>query len=136
MSALSFRNSGVIFYGPHPCENCGQTICKAGDEFGGSSFTYPKGPIYPNTEWHPHFCNQADVREQRGKEAQSTLVGAKNFRYAVPLKWGDGFVISGDGTRDLIISMNQTVYDTQWEAWSGALERFMKNYPTWSLTKE
>ncbi|HXI43889.1 MAG TPA: hypothetical protein VNH83_28160 [Bryobacteraceae bacterium] len=28
-----------------------------GTEFGGNAFTYPEGPIYPNTEWHPHVCD-------------------------------------------------------------------------------
>lgn len=28
-----------------------------GTEFGGNAFTYPSGPIYPNTEWHPHVCD-------------------------------------------------------------------------------
>jgi hypothetical protein len=28
-----------------------------GREFGGNAFTYPDGPIYPNTEWHAHVCD-------------------------------------------------------------------------------
>ena len=33
-------------------------ICKMGHDFGGTAFTYPDdGPIYPNTEWHPHVCD-------------------------------------------------------------------------------
>ena len=54
---LTFRNSRIIYYGPHACSNCGVQICKMGWEFGGNAFTYPEGPIYPNTEWHPHVCD-------------------------------------------------------------------------------
>jgi len=55
--AMTFRSSRVVYYGPHSCENCGGMICKMGREFGGTSFSYPEGPIYPNTEWHPHVCD-------------------------------------------------------------------------------
>ena len=54
---LTFRSSRIIYYGPHQCGNCGVLICKMGHEFGGNAFTYPDGPIYPNTEWHPHVCD-------------------------------------------------------------------------------
>lgn len=54
---LSFRSARIIYYGPHACSNCGVTICKMGHDFGGNAFTYPDGPIYPNTEWHPHVCD-------------------------------------------------------------------------------
>ncbi len=54
---LTFRSSRIIYYGPHACQNCGVLICKMGHEFGGNAFTYPDGPIYPNTEWHPHVCD-------------------------------------------------------------------------------
>lgn len=58
---LNFRSARIIYYGPHPCENCGAMIAKMGREFGGNSFNYPEGPIYPNTEWHPHVCDPKDV---------------------------------------------------------------------------
>ena len=54
---ITFRNSKIVYYGPHPCENCGKTIAKMGYDWGGTAFTYPEGPIYPNTEWHPHVCD-------------------------------------------------------------------------------
>src|ERR1700685_3688143 len=57
MNHLTFRNSKIIYYGPHPCDNCGVLVAKMGHEFGGNAFTYPDGPIYPNTEWHPHVCD-------------------------------------------------------------------------------
>lgn len=58
---MTFRNSRIIYYGPHDCERCGVTICKMGHEFGWNAFTYPEGPIYPNTEWHPHVCDPRRV---------------------------------------------------------------------------
>lgn len=57
MNHLTFRSSRIIYYGPHPCHNCGVMICKMGTQFGGNAFTYPDGPVYPNTEWHPHVCD-------------------------------------------------------------------------------
>ena len=62
MANLTFRNSKIIYYGPHACENCGAMICKMAHEFGGNAFTYPEGPIYPNTEWHLHVCDPRLVR--------------------------------------------------------------------------
>ncbi len=59
---LTFRNSKIIYYGPHACENCGATICRMGHEWGGNSFDYPGGPIYPNTEWHAHICDPLEAR--------------------------------------------------------------------------
>ena len=59
---LTFRSSKIIYYGPHACENCGIIICKMGREWGGNAFTYPDGPIYPNTEWHPHVCDPKRVK--------------------------------------------------------------------------
>lgn len=58
---VTFRNSKIVYYGPHSCENCGVLIAKMGHEWGGNAFTYPEGPIYPNTEWHPHVCDPANV---------------------------------------------------------------------------
>lgn len=61
MNHLTFRSSRIIYYGPHACQNCAALICKMGHEFGGNAFTYPDGPIYPNTEWHPHVCDPKRV---------------------------------------------------------------------------
>jgi hypothetical protein len=58
---MTFRSSRIVYYGPHACQNCGVLICKMGFEFGGNAFTYPEGPIYPNTEWHPHVCDPRRV---------------------------------------------------------------------------
>jgi len=61
--AMTFKDKGIIYYGPHSCSNCGRMICKMGTEFGGNAFDYPEGPIYPNSEWHPHVCDPADVSD-------------------------------------------------------------------------
>jgi hypothetical protein len=78
---LTFRNSKIIYYGPHECEHCGVMICKAAVEQGGSSFTYPSGPIYPNTEWHVHFCDMQDVERWESfkgiPKAAKSSAGAK-----------------------------------------------------------
>jgi hypothetical protein len=63
MNSLTFRSSRIIYYGPFACENCGAIICKMAHEFGGNAFTYPDGPIYPNTEWHAHVCDPSRVRQ-------------------------------------------------------------------------
>lgn len=63
MAPMSFRNSRIIYYGPHPCEQCGIDIAKMGSEWGGNTFTYPNGPIYPNTEWYPHVCDPMFARK-------------------------------------------------------------------------
>lgn len=57
MANISFRNSKIVYYGPHGCERCGALICRMGFEWGGNAFTYPEGLIYPNTEWHVHVCD-------------------------------------------------------------------------------
>jgi hypothetical protein len=57
MKDLTFRSSRIVYYGPHACANCGVSICRMGQEFGGNALTYPEGPIYSNTEWHPHVCD-------------------------------------------------------------------------------
>lgn len=63
---LTFRNSRIIYYGPHACNNCGVLICKMAHEFGGNAFTYPDGPIYPNTEWYPHVCDPKVAKKYMG----------------------------------------------------------------------
>jgi len=64
MPLITFRNSKIIYYGPHSCENCGVLIVKMGREWGGTAFTNPEGPIYPNSEWHPHVCDPYLVRKR------------------------------------------------------------------------
>lgn len=64
MKHLTFRNSKIVYYGPHDCQNCGVAVVKMGMEFGGNTFNNPNGPIYPNTEWHPHVCDQNRVKRR------------------------------------------------------------------------
>jgi hypothetical protein len=58
---LTFRNSKIVYYGPHSCDNCGAAIVKMGAEFGGTAFNAPNDYPYPNTEWHPHVCDPSAV---------------------------------------------------------------------------
>jgi hypothetical protein len=54
----------VTFYGPHECDDCEKTICKAANEQGGVKFDYPVDePIYPNTPWNLHNCDMSKRRE-------------------------------------------------------------------------
>jgi hypothetical protein len=62
---LTFRNSKIVYYGPHGCDNCGAVIVKMGAEFGGTAFNAPDSYPYPNTEWHPHVCDPAAVAKMR-----------------------------------------------------------------------
>jgi hypothetical protein len=57
MQKLTFRSTKIVYYGPHPCTNCGQPVVRMGQDFGGNAFDQPNEPIYPNAEWHPHVCN-------------------------------------------------------------------------------
>jgi hypothetical protein len=34
-----------------------RSLSKPGKNGGGAVFTAPDGPVYPNTEWHPHICD-------------------------------------------------------------------------------
>lgn len=50
-----------VFYGPHECVRCGKAIAKASTQQGGEEFDYPDGPIYPNTAWDRHNCDNSKV---------------------------------------------------------------------------
>jgi hypothetical protein len=52
----------IIYYGPHPCENCARIICRTSrndghKQYRGLAFDYPDEPIYPNTNWVEHVCH-------------------------------------------------------------------------------
>jgi hypothetical protein len=132
---MTFRNSKITYYGPHTCENCGAMIVKMGHEWGGTAFTNPEGPIYPNSEWHPHVCDPALVQQRKGLSASSRVTADFPNAHAVLLNnWG--WVILGEpcspsSQHALVISMNMTCYDTEDAAWIGALERIEKGYPAW-----
>ena len=139
MSPITFRNSKIVYYGPHTCPNCGVLIVKMGTEFGGTAFTNPEGPIYPNTEWHPHVCDPALVRTRKGLSAQSRVL--IDFPQASALKIGHmGYVILGESLSQnpvsvsvLCVSMNQSFYGTPESAWTGVVERIEKGYPSWHI---
>lgn len=139
MSPITFRNSKIVYYGPHECENCGVRIVKMGREWGATAFTNPEGPIYPNTEWYPHVCDPTLVRQQKALSA-GARVGA-DFSQAHARKIGElGFVIMGENVPDkvssgayLVVSANQTFYETMEDAWQGALERIEKGWPSWHI---
>lgn len=139
MTPISWRSSRIAYYGPHSCENCGVNICKMGTEWGGNAFTYPTGPIFPNTEWHPHVCDPNLVRERKAMIAAARV--AQDFPNAHAHSVGKlGFVILGEdipegvqGGQYLVVSINQTFYDTMEAAWAGALERIERGLPSWHI---
>jgi len=137
MAPLTFRNSKIIYYGPHTCENCGAMIVRMGTEWGGTAFTNPEGPIFPNTEWHPHVCDPALVWQRKGLSASSRVTADFPNAHAVLLNnWG--WVVLGEpcspaSEHALVISMNMSSYDTEDGAWIGALDRIEKSYPTWHM---
>jgi hypothetical protein len=138
MNPISFRNSKIVYYGPHSCENCGVQIAKMGTEWGGTAFTYPEGPIYPNTEWYPHVCDQKLVRQRRGMSAASIVGEHFPQSQAILLSRSGMFVILGEpcsptSEHALVVSMCSNDYDTEDAAWCGALDRLEKGYPTWHL---
>ena len=51
------RNPNVVWYGPHECNGCGQTIVKASTHDGGMSLDAPHGHHYPNHKWTEHRCH-------------------------------------------------------------------------------
>jgi hypothetical protein len=136
---ITFRNSKIVYYGPHTCENCGAMIVKMGTEWGGTAFTNPNGPIYPNTEWHPHVCDQKLVHQRKGMCAASRVTEDFPLANAVLLN-GMGFVILGEQLHNneqsgayLVVSANQTFATTEDAAWTSALERLQNGWPTWQL---
>jgi len=139
MSPISWRNSKITFYGPHSCENCGATICRMGREWGGNAFTYPQEPIYPNTEWSVHVCDPDFVAKRASMDAAAKV--CRQFPQAHAHRVGQlGFVILGEdipegvsGGQYLVVSANQTFYDTMEEAWDSALERIEKGWPSWHI---
>jgi hypothetical protein len=134
MANITFRSSRVLYYGPHDCSNCGILIAKMGDEWGGTAFTYPSGPVYPNTEWHPHVCDPFEVRNKQGREAREQQLKAWPLAHAVRIREDCGWVIASgninvadsskpDGPILHIISPHCNFFDNELGAWSGAQER-------------
>ena len=71
---LTFRSSRIIYYGPHACANCGILVCKMGHDWGGNAFTYPEGPIYPNTEWQLHVCDPKRAAKYEAMKGSTTRI--------------------------------------------------------------
>jgi hypothetical protein len=130
MAPLTFRNSRIVYYGPHACENCGVDIAKMGSDWGGTSFTYPSGPIYPNTEWHPHVCDPALVKAYKLEVSDKKQKIQEKFpdANAFPLDFGidlRGFIILGEKRKDTdghLVSMHDVIsgigsFDNENEAW-------------------
>jgi len=47
----------AVYYGPHACDCCGETIVRQAIEQGGARMeSHPAGPVYPNTQWTVHIC--------------------------------------------------------------------------------
>jgi len=137
MAPISFRNSKIVYYGPHSCENCGVQIVKMGREWGSTAFTNPEGPIFPNSEWHPHVCDPALVKQRIGSAARARVIA--DYPAAVPMKIGNmGYIIVSEVCAPNLktahaISCNQTFCDTVESAWESALQRFEKGYPGWYI---
>lgn len=118
--ALTFRNSKIVYYGPHACNQCGAMICKMAQGYGGNAFTYPDGPIYPNTEWHVHVCNPKDILHNKGiysKERVITIHPTAHSVHPGSLGW---FITAETAN---CLSGVQTYYDSEDAAWIGAKQR-------------
>jgi hypothetical protein len=139
MALITFRNSKIVYYGPHTCENCGELIVKMGTEWGGTAFNNPVGPIYPNTEWYPHVCDPKLVLARKSFSASSRVT--EDFPLANAVMLGHvGFVVLGERLRSdveggsyLVISANSTFAATEDGAWLSALERLQNGWPTWHI---
>ena len=135
----SFRSSRIVYYGPHPCENCGVLIVKMGQEFGGNAFTNPTVMIYPNPEWHVHFCDPVDVHVRKGKEAREYIRAI--FTRPIATRLSLGWIIVAKGpdknvpalSNSAVISAHQTFATTEWGAWQSAHERYIAGWPTWGF---
>lgn len=71
---LTFRSSEIAYYGPYNCPYCDVLICCMAKDQGGNSFTYPEGPIYPNTIWNSHICNPEAVFATRVTKAKTFVL--------------------------------------------------------------
>lgn len=126
MQKMTFRSSKIVYYGPHPCSNCGDMICKMGNEFGGNAFAYPNGPIYPNTEWHPHVCDPKNVLQKQGEYAKQRVMKDRPLARVKPTGSREHFTCQvWDG--DSLLSNNGTHYGSEWHAWMDAKARL---FPT------
>lgn len=63
--ATWIRNPGIVWYGPHECNGCGQTIVKSSIESGGKSLNAPHNHHYPNHKWVEHKCESTNPKGNR-----------------------------------------------------------------------
>lgn len=123
MAPITFRNSKIIYYGPQPCENCAVPIVKMAREFGGTAFTSPEGPIYPNSEWHPHVCDPMFVQRHARQSHQELLERYPDARACHTAEQG-WVIVSGSSNLNLACDWprNQSCpyMDTEAEAWIAA----------------
>lgn len=119
-NGLTFRSSKIVYYGPHLCNQCGSLICKMAQGYGGNAFTYPSGPIYPNTEWHVHVCNPKEIIKQKAFYAEARVKEVHPTAHSVESE-NLGWEITSDieaGTFHL--SGVNTYYGSAEAAWIGA----------------
>src|ERR1035437_8978422 len=98
---MTFWNSKIIYYGPFNCELCGTPICRMGQEFGHNAFSYPDGPIYPNTEWHVHVCDPRSVLRERAHRAELKVLEKHPTAQAVFSKEQGWMIVANDSTLNL-----------------------------------
>lgn len=114
--ATTFRNSKITYYGPHECPQCGVLICKMGQDWGGNAFTYPRGPVYPNTEWHVHVCDPYAIAQRNAVLAEKKIKSL--FPTAVALKSTlQGWLITAD---DATLSNTAQTHSSSAAAWISA----------------
>jgi len=82
LSEAQSREPHRVFYGPHPCQVCGNLIVKEGvrGKDGGAEFDVPDGPIYPNTAWRPHVHREYDEKLRRTQTVISFALQASAAR--------------------------------------------------------
>ncbi len=136
MHPISFRAAKITYYGPQPCTNCGVNVVKMAERWGGTAFTYPAGPIYPNTEWPPHVCDQVFVRKMEHEKAINEV--RSQWKEANSLRVEPhGFVIlmneDHGGVVATVLSPNGAFYDDEGDAWVAAKYRARKELPMWQI---
>ena len=120
MSPITFRNSKIVYYGPHVCENCGAMIVKMGHDWGGTAFTNPEGPIYPNTEWFPHVCDQHLVFAYKGECAKRCVLNVHGGAIATKMPVIGNYCVTEEGD---VLTSSTTHFMTEWDAWLNAYYR-------------
>lgn len=120
MANISFRNSKIVYYGPHECNHCGVLVCRMGIEWGHNAFTYPEGPVYPNTEWYVHVCDPKNVHSKRAwyakkrvKETYPNAVAIKSSQQGWMILDGDSNVNKACGAHTFIDSEDQAWIDAK-----------------------